>query len=57
MWTINQGFLLKLFKVGSDDLAVKDITIQAGREVCTDILFWEFFCRIGDISSILIGAY
>ena len=57
VWTINQGFQLKLFKVGTDDLAVKDITVQAGREVCTDILFWEFFCRIEQVENFSCGSF
>ena len=57
VWTINQGFQLKLFKVGSDDLDVKDITIQAGREVCIDILFWEFFCKIEQVENFSCGRF
>ena len=44
-WSINQGFQLKLFKVGDDDLKVTDIVISAGEERCTGKMskkVWNF---------------
>ena len=57
MWSINQGFQLKLFKVGEDDLEVRDVTISAGVEVCSDLLFWEVGCSIQQVEEFRCGRY
>ena len=57
MWSISQGFQLKLFKVGEDDLEVRDVTISAGLEVCSDLLFWEVGCSIHQVEEFSCGRY
>ena len=46
MFSISQGFKLKLSKEGDDGLAVKDIVIDAGREECGSFLLFDVGCHI-----------
>ena len=46
MFSISQGFKLKLSKEGDDGLAVKDIVIDAGQEECGSFLLFDVGCHI-----------
>ena len=57
MFSISQGFKLKLSKEGDDGLAVKDIVIDAGREECGSFLLFDVGCHIAQSESFSCGSF
>ena len=57
LFSINQGFNVRVSKVGEDNLLVQDIRIRAGREECTNWWFWTNECKILDQEYFSCGGY
>ena len=57
VFSINQGFNVRISKVGEDNLSVKDVRIRAGKEECTNWWFWRNECKILDQEYFSCGSF
>ena len=57
VFSVSQGFSVKLSKEGEDSLGVRELVIEAGREECASFMFWDLACDIVDRERFSCGKF